>query len=227
MLVKNWMNPKVTTVDVNDSMQFALNLIKTHGIKTLPVLKKGRLVGILTDRDLKRASASDATTLDVHELLYLITRIKVKDIMTTTPISIPEEFTMEEAAEVLLNNDISGAPVVNAKRAIIGLISQKDLFRALISLTGIGKRGIQVCCRVKDQPGIISSLTDIVREHKGRLASILSIVTPTDEPEELRRVYIRMYGIHRAELTEIVSKFKEKGQLIYVVDHRDNKRQIF
>ena len=80
MLVKNWMSKNVVVIDVNDSMQDAMRLLKEHRIRMLPVLKKNRLVGIVTDRDLKKASASDATTLEIHELLYLLTKIKVKDI---------------------------------------------------------------------------------------------------------------------------------------------------
>ena len=91
MLVKNWMSDKVITVDVNDSMQDAVKLLKGHNIRMLPVMKKGELVGIVTDRDMKRASASDATTLEIHELLYLISTIKVKNIMTKDPITVPPE----------------------------------------------------------------------------------------------------------------------------------------
>jgi acetoin utilization protein AcuB len=82
MLVKDWMSKAVVTVDVNDSMQDATKHLKDHDIQILPVLDQGHLVGVVTDRDLKRASASDATTLEIHELLYLISGIKVKDIMT-------------------------------------------------------------------------------------------------------------------------------------------------
>ena len=82
MLVTNWMSKNIITVDENDSMQDAMKLLKEHDIRMLPVVKKGKLVGIVTDRDLKRASASDATTLEIHELFYLLTRIKVKNLMT-------------------------------------------------------------------------------------------------------------------------------------------------
>ncbi|HWR91354.1 MAG TPA: CBS domain-containing protein, partial [Desulfobacterales bacterium] len=109
MLVKNWMSKDVVTVNEDDSMQDALKLMKQHSIRMLPVLKNGSLVGVVTDRDLKRASASDATTLDVHELLYLVSKIKVKNIMAKNPISVPPDLTVEETAEVLLNNKISGA----------------------------------------------------------------------------------------------------------------------
>ncbi len=103
----------VITVDVNDSMNEAMKRLREHDIAMLPVMKKSQLVGIVTDRDLKRASASDAATLEVHELLYLVSKIKVKDIMTKNPITVPFDFTVEEAAEVFMKNKISGAPVVD------------------------------------------------------------------------------------------------------------------
>ena len=107
MLVKNWMSKNVITVDEKDSMQNAMQHLKEHDIRMLPVMKKGKLVGIITDRDLKKASASDATTLEVHELLYLLTKIKVKDIMTRDVITVPPDFTAEETAQVLQKNRIS------------------------------------------------------------------------------------------------------------------------
>lgn len=98
MLVANWMSKDIITVDENDSMQHAIKLLKEHDIRMLPVTKKDKLVGIVTDRDLKRASASDATTLEIHELFYLLSRIKVKDIMTRNVITVPPDFTAEETA---------------------------------------------------------------------------------------------------------------------------------
>ena len=143
MLVTNWMSKNVITVDENDSMHDAMKLLKEHDIRMLPVMKKGKLIGIVTDRDLKRASASDATTLDVHELLYLITKIKVKNIMTRDVITVPPDFTVEETTLVLQKNKISGAPVVDSDGQLVGTITQTDLFRVLISLTGVAKGGIQ------------------------------------------------------------------------------------
>jgi len=140
MLVKNWMSKKVIKIDENDSMQDAINLIKEHNINMLPVMKKGKLVGIVTDRDLKKASASDATTLDVHELMYLISKIKIKDIMSKKPLTIRFDFTIEETASMLLENNISGAPVVDNDKQLVGIITQADIFKVIISLTGIAKK---------------------------------------------------------------------------------------
>ena len=141
MLVKNWMSKEVITIDADDSMSNAMDLLKKHDIRMLPVMKNGNLVGVVTDRDLKRASASDATTLEIHELLYILSKIKVKDVMTKEHITVSGDFTVEETAMLLLENKISGVPVVDEGGQVVGIITQNDLFRVLISLTGVDKRG--------------------------------------------------------------------------------------
>ena len=190
MLVKNWMHKTVITVDEDDSMHDAIKRLKEHDIRMLPVMKKNKLVGIITDRDLKRASASDATTLEMHELFYLISQIKVKEIMTKNPITVPYNFTVEEVAEVLWKHKISGVPVVDGQGNIVGTITQSDIFRLLIALTGVGKRGIQFAFRLEDRPGSIKEIADIIRTYNGRMTSILSSYERV--PEGYRNVYIRM-----------------------------------
>lgn len=225
MLVKNWMSQPVITTDVNDSMNTVMALMKKNQIGMVPVMKKGKLVGIVTDRDLKRSSASDATTLEVHELLYLVSKIKVKDIMTKDPITVPFDFTVEEAAEVLMKNRISGAPVTDQEGRIVGTITKGDLFRVLISLTGVGKRGIQFAFQVKDLPGTIKEVADIIRHYGGRMVSILS--SYENVPEGYRKVFIRMYGVARDKLSQLEDDIRKKATLLYVVDHRENRREIF
>ena len=225
MLVKKWMSKTVITADVNDGMNKVMNLMKEHAIGMVPVMKNGKLVGIVTDRDLKRASASDATTLEVHELLFLISKIKVKDIMTKDPIAVPFDFTVEETAEVLLKNRISGAPVVDHDGRIVGTITKGDLFRVLISLTGVGKRGIQFALQVEDLPGTIKDVADIIRHYGGRMVSILSSYEHV--PKGYRKVFIRMLGVEREKLIQLEDDLREKATLFYVVDHRENRREIF
>jgi acetoin utilization protein AcuB len=225
MLVKNWMSKNVITVDINDSMSDAIKLLKENDIKMLPVMKKDKLVGIITDRDLKRASASDATSLDVHELLFLLSKIKIKDIMTKDPIMIPQDFTVEETAEILLKNKISGAPVIDNEGQVVGAITQTDLFKVLISLTGVGTKGIQFAFLLKDEPGSIKVIADEIRKYGGRMVSILT--SYQSAPQGYRRVYIRMYDIERAEIEKLKEEQRKKGTLLYVVDHKKNKREIY
>ena len=134
MLVKNWMSKSIITIDMEDSMHDAMKLLKKHDIRMLPVMKQDKLVGVVTDRDLKRASASDASTLEIHELLFLVSQIKVENIMTKDPISVPFDFTIEETAEVLLKNKISGAPAVDQAGKVVGIITQTDHLTLLLIL---------------------------------------------------------------------------------------------
>ena len=219
------MTKTVITVDVKDSMQDAINSLKEYAIPMLPVMKKGNLVGIVTDRDLKSASPSNTTTLEVHELLFLISEIKVRNIMTKDPITVPSDFTVEEAAELFLRKGISGAPVVDQEGQIVGTITKNDLFRVLISLTGIGKRGIQFAFQIEDHPGIIKKMADIIRQYGGRMVSILS--TYEGMPTGYRKVFIRMLGVERDKLPHLENDLRKKATLLYIVDHRENRREIF
>jgi acetoin utilization protein AcuB len=225
MLVRNWMTPSVIRIEANASMADALDLMKANRIKTLPVMDKGALVGVVTDRDLKRASASDATLLEVHELLHLLGRVKVRDIMSRKPITVPANFTIEEAAEVLYDHHISGAPVLDEEGRLVGLVAQEDLFQALMSLTGVKRRGLHLAFELEDRPGSIKEIADIIRRYGGRLASILS--SDDRAPEGYRHVYIRAYQVDRAKLDEMIQTLQASARLRYLVDHRENRREIF
>lgn len=224
MLVENWMSKDVVTVDVNDSMQDATRLLKKHNIRGLPVMKNGKLVGIVTDRDLKRASASDATTLEIHELLYLISKIKIKEIMTKNPITIPLDYTIDEAAAILLDNKLSGAPVVDNEGKVVGIITQTDIFRVLVSFTGVKKAGIQFAFQLEDRPGSIKEVADIIRKYG---CSIMSILGSHDDQVDYRHVYIRVSDCDRKRLGELKEELKAKANMLYMVDHVEGKKEVY
>lgn len=216
MLVGNWMTKDVISVDVNDSMQDAARLIRKHKIKRLPVMENGKLVGIVTDRDLKRASASDVTTLEIHELLFLISEIKISDIMTKDPITIPLDYTIDEAAQILLEHKLSGAPVVDDEGQVAGVITQTDIFRVLVLFTGVKKAGIQFAFQLEDRPGSIKEVSDIMRNYGCLLVSILS---GQDVQAGYRRVYIRVRDCDQERLEELKEELKAKSNVLYVMDH--------
>lgn len=225
MLVMDWMTKPAITVDQNNSLIDAMDVLKKKNIMILPVMKGNELVGIVSDRDVKRAFASSVSTLEVHELFYLMARVKVKDIMTRNAIAVPFDYTIEETAELLLNHKISGAPVLDEKGGLVGVITQRDIFKALMSLTGIGKRGIQFALVLEDRPGSIKEVADIIRKYEGRMASILSSYERA--PERYRFVYIRVYGLDRAKLGSLKIALKETAAIRYMVDHEENNREIY
>jgi len=225
MLVKNWMSKKIVTVDADDSMQNAIYILQEQNIKMLPVMDGENLVGIITDRDLKKASPSDATTLDMHELLFLISKIKVRDLMKKPVYTARPDDTVEEAAALLLEKKISGLPVLDENNRLVGIITRSDIFRVLLSLSGLGKKGIQFAIRIKDMPGIIKEVRELIHEYGGRTASILS--SSESAPDGYLNFYFRIYQIDRQKLPSLLDRIREKGTLLYMVDHRENKRTIY
>ncbi|MFZ0451695.1 MAG: CBS and ACT domain-containing protein [Desulfatiglandaceae bacterium] len=225
MLVMDWMSKPAITVDQNNSLIDAMEVLKQNNIMMVPVMKRDELVGIVSDRDLKKSFASSVTPLAVHELFYLMAKIKMKDIMSRNPITVPFDYTIEETAEVLLKHKISGVPVLDEKRELVGVITQRDIFKALISLTGVGKRGIQFAFLLEDRPGSIKDVADIIREYGGRIVSILSRYDQA--PEGHRFAYIRIYGIDGNNLPPLKIALKEAATVRYMVDHNGDNREIY
>ncbi len=225
MLVKDWMSVNVVTVNTNDSMQHAINLLIENDISMMPVLEDGQLVGVVTDRDLKRASPSDAVMLDIQRILYLLSKLEVGAIMSRYPITLPVDLTVEEAAEILLKNKISGAPVLDESGKIRGIITKSDLFRAMISLTGLSHRGVQFGFVLEDRPGSIKEVTDIIRRYDARLISILSSYELA--PEGYRNVYVRAFNVDREKLESLKEELKKQAKMLYMVDHRLNLREVY
>ncbi|MBW2569373.1 MAG: CBS domain-containing protein [Deltaproteobacteria bacterium] len=225
MLVKNWMSRTVFTIDLDGSIHDAMKLLKKHEIRMLPVTKKDKLVGVITDRDIKRTSASDATTLSVHELNYILSTVKVKEIMPKRLITVPFDYTVEETAEVLLNHKISGVPVVDHDGGLVGTITQTDIFREIISSAGVGQKGVQFAFQLKNRSGSIKEVADIIREYDGRIVSILSSYERV--PEGYHKVYIRTYGVDRSKFSELIKVLKTKATLFYMIDHDEDRREIY
>lgn len=214
MLVKGWMTTDVITVEDDASMMKALMIMKEKKIRCLPVVdKRGELVGIVSDRDLKDAAPSKATTLDVYELNYLLSSIKIKDLMTKNVVYARPDETVEFAAILMLENKISSLPVINDRGALIGIITQTDIFKVLINIAGVYTGGIQFAFSLEDHPGSIREAADVIRSYGGRVVSILS--TREIAEEGRRAVYIRSSTLPEEKLKELVRDLEEKFVVLY------------
>lgn len=213
MLVKGWMTSDVMTIDEDTSMMKASQIMKENNVRRLPVMQKGKLVGMVTDRDIKEASPSKATTLDVHELYYLLSELKVKDIMTKHIVTIGPEETVEKAAVKMLEHHISGLPVVNDKGKLVGVITQGDVFKVLVSLTGIYRGGTQFAFNLEDRPGSIKEVGDMIRKHGGRMVSILTSYDMCDEG--CRHVYVRIKDLPDDKLKALTEELDKNFIMLY------------
>ena len=215
MLVKGWMTTDVITIDEDTSMMKAGQIMKENGISRLPVMKNGKVVGIITDRDIKEASPSKATTLDVHELYYLLSELKVRDIMAKKVISCKADDTVEKAAVIMLESNVSGLPVLDDSGKLVGIISKGDVFKVLISITGIYRGGVQFAFNLPDRPGTIKEVADVIRKHG---ASMVSILTSYDSCEEdCRHVFIRIADMPKEKVDALTKDLDENFILLYTV----------
>ncbi len=191
MYVSDWMTKRVYTVSPDDYLSDAISLMRERRIKHVPVVKGGKLRGIISDRDIKEFTPSRATTLDIYELHYLLAKTHIKEIMQPRVTTIPSDTPVEEAAMMLLDLNIGCLPVLEAGK-LIGIISDRDIYRALVDITGVRHGGNRICVTIEDRPGSIKEVADIIRKHNYRLQGILTSYEGVKEG--YRRVVIRTHG---------------------------------
>lgn len=225
MLVKDWMRRPVVTVFHEASMYTARELMDQYNIRALPVMKDGKLAGLLTDRDLKRAEASDATSLDRHELSYLLRKLKVAGIMRPDPVTIQFDATLAEAADCMLEYKLDAVPVMAGKKRLMGILTRSDIERAFLNLTAFGRRGVQFGIRLADVPGALLEVIYLIRAAQARLGSL--ITADHCKEENKREAYIHIYNVNRKRLSELVTALQQKGTLLYVVDLKTGERRLF
>lgn len=131
-LVKEWMTPDPITICPETTLPEANRLMKECGIRRLPVVEHGHLVGIITLGDVREASPSNATSLSIYELNYLISRLTVGKMMTQDPVTITPDTSIEAAARLMLEHKIGGLPVVEGTK-VVGIITESDIFRLLVT----------------------------------------------------------------------------------------------
>jgi acetoin utilization protein AcuB len=216
MQVQNWMTLEVISVDQGTSITKISQILKENNIRHLPVTSRGNLVGMITDEDVKEATPSMATTLTANELYHLLAETKAKDIMKSNPPTIKPDQTMEVAALKMLEHRVTGIPVVTQKGKLVGIISQGDVFKVLIAITGIYHGGVQFAFNLEDRSGSIREVADVMREWQGEIVSILSSRDTADEG--YRHVFIRIKTIPEENLQKMIRKLEQNFMLLYVTE---------
>jgi acetoin utilization protein AcuB len=198
------MTPKPFTLKPTESISRAIDLMKEKKVRRVPIVSDaGKIVGIVSDRDLKDVSPSRATTLDIWELHYVLDKLKLKDVMTKNPWTVAPEMPIERAAALMLEKKVEGLPVVDEKGALVGILTEGDIFRALVSLTGVSKRRTRVSLLVPDKAGSIREVADICRGQGGTIFSILGSYSkvPAGKRELVMRVECPSPETLRSELS--------------------------
>ena len=221
MLIKDWMATSVLTIDENTSVMRATRMMKENKVRRLPVLSHGKLVGMITDRDLKEASPAKTNSLDIHELHYLLAEMKVKDVMTPKLVSLDYKETLEKAAIIMLQNKISGLPVMDEHDNLVGLLSETDVLRGFIHATGIADGTIHYILDLPDKAGATTGIIDICRKYGAKLISILT--SYEDAADGMKRVALRI-ACPEDKIVEVNKAVAEAGELIYHI--RDDLKNL-
>jgi acetoin utilization protein AcuB len=206
MLIKKRMSSPVITVDPDVPIMQALDLMKKNRIRRMPVVREGKLVGIISEGDLLNAAPSDATSLSVWELNYLIGKIKVKEIMTRDVITVTADTPIEEAAYLMDENKIGGLPVMEQGK-LVGLITETDLFRIFLELMSARQTGVRVTALVPDVHGELDMLTHAVSDAGGEF---LSLGTFAGDSSVNRTVTFKVQNLDEEAVSTTIAPYVEE-----------------
>jgi len=162
MFVRDVMTTNVVTVPSSTSIYDARNIMKAHKFRRLPVVDKGKLVGLVTDHSLDQVSPSKATSLSVWELNYLLAKTTLKDVMIKNIVSVIPDMTVEEAVVIAQTNKVGSLPVVEDGK-VVGIVTTNDFFYRIINpILGVGKPGVRLtihkCCRSMDLEKVFGTI---------------------------------------------------------------------
>lgn len=204
MFVINRMTKNPMTVTADTKVDEVVHLMKKHNFRRLPVVDDGKLVGFLSDSDLMRVAPSPATTLSRYEINSLLAKICVRDIMKKDVVFVNVDATIEEAALIMYKNKIGGMPVVSNMGAVVGVITETDIFKTFVDVMGLADGKTRITLEVTDKIGVVKDIAEIFGQAG---VSIDSLITCKKEDNKYEIVI-------RGDITnidDIKAKLEAKG----------------
>ncbi|HEY3310439.1 MAG TPA: CBS and ACT domain-containing protein [Anaerolineales bacterium] len=201
MLIGERMSKPVITISPDMPISDALNLMKKEHIRRAPVVRDGKLVGIVSDKDLLNASPSPVTTLSIWEMNYLLSKVTVSQVMTPNVMTVGEDTPIEQAARIMADNKIGGLPVMRDGH-VVGIITETDLFKVFLELLGAREAGIRATVLVDDKPGGLANLTEAISSRKGNFISFGQF--SGDNPSN-RIVTFKVKGLTEDQVREAIT----------------------
>lgn len=201
MLVEERMTRNPVTAKVDTPVTEAQAVMRREKIHHLPVVDRdGKLVGIVTEKDLLYASPSPATSLSVYEITYLLGKLTVEKVMTKDLITIKEDTPLEDAARIMADNNIGGLPVVR-DGMLVGIITESDLFRIFVELFGARQKGVRLTMYIPQERGELARISSAIAEHGGNIIAFGSILG--EDPTNVLCM-IKVNGIPKESLVKLM-----------------------
>jgi acetoin utilization protein AcuB len=176
-------------------------------VRRFPVVdKRGRMIGLVSENDILNATPSEATTLSMWEINYLLSKITVEKVMVKDVITIAEDTPLEEAARIMADNGISGLPVVRDDH-VVGMITETDLFKVFLEMLGAREPGIRISALVPNVPGELAKLSKAIYEAGG---NIMALGTFLGESSENRNMTLKVDGVDTDTLKKAIEPYIER-----------------
>ena len=206
MFVGERMSRPVISVSPEMPINDVLAMFRKEHIRRAPVMKDGKLVGLVTETDLLNASPSPVTSLSIWEMNYLISKVKIKDVMSRKVITVDSDTPIEEAARIMADKKIGGVPVVHEGK-VVGIITETDLFKVLLELMGARQKALRVTATIADKPGQLEKLTKTIAQHGGNFVSFGQFSGPDTNTKV---VTFKVEGIKKNAIKQILEPVIEK-----------------
>ena len=207
MFVGERMSRPVITVSPDMPINDCLAMFRKEHIRRAPVMKDGKLVGIVSERDLLNATPSSVTTLSIWELNYLISKVTVKNVMAKKVVTVDQDTPIEEAARIMADKKIGGVPVLSSGK-VVGIITETDLFKIFLELMGARQKALRVTATIIDKPGQLAKLTRAIAHNGGNFLSFGMFSGPD---ANTRVVTFKVEGMQKNQIKEclepVVVKF--------------------
>ncbi len=201
MLVGERMSHPIISIAPDMPVHDALNLFKRERIRRAPVVKDGKLVGIVSDKDLLNASPSPATSLSIWEMNYLMSKITVSEVMTKKVLTVKEDTPIEEAARIMADNKIGGLPVMRDDH-VVGIITETDLFKIFLELMGAREKGVRVTALIEEKPGQLAKMTQAIAKAGGNFVAFGQFA---GEDPSTRLVTMKVEGIKMEAVKQAIA----------------------
>ena len=201
MLVGERMSHPIISIAPDMPVHDALDMFKRERIRRAPVVKEGKLVGIVSDKDLLNASPSPASSLSVWEMNYLLSKITVSEVMTKKVLTVSEDTPIEEAARIMADNKIGGLPVMRDGH-VVGIITETDLFKIFLEFMGAREKGVRVTALIDEKPGQLAKITSAMAELGGNFIAFGQF---TGEDPSNRLVTFKVTGPKKDAVKKVIS----------------------
>ena len=201
MLVGERMSHPIISIAPDMPVHDALDMFKRERIRRAPVVKEGKLIGIVSDKDLLNASPSPASSLSIWEMNYLLSKITVSEVMTKKVLIVAEDTPIEEAARIMADNKIGGLPVLRDGH-VVGIITETDLFKIFLEFMGAREKGVRVTALIEEKPGQLAKITKAIADIGGNFIAFGQF---TGEDPSNRLVTFKVTGLKKEDVKKSIS----------------------